>query len=69
MPKNAAELIRDKVTELAADPHAPRNNIGALKGRDELRLRIGDWRAIFTIDEAAETIRVRPIAPRGSAYR
>ena len=69
MPRNTAELVRGKVTELAADPTAPRNNVGALEGRDELRLRVGDWRVIFTIDDAAETIRVRLIAPRGSAYR
>jgi len=69
MSKHTAELIRDKVTELATDPHAARNNVGALKGRDELRLRIGDWCVIFTIDGAAGTARVRLISPCGSAYR
>ena len=68
IPANTATLIRDKVTELAADPRARRTNVSALKGRDELRLRVGDWRVIYIIDDADETIRVRLIAPRGSAY-
>ena len=69
IPTNTATLIRDKVTELAADPRALRANVSALKGRDEMRLRVGDWRVIYTMDDAEETIRVRLIAPRGSAYR
>ena len=69
IPANTATLIRDKVTEMAADPHQRRNQVRPLQGRDELRLRVGDWRVIFTIDDAAETVRVRLIAPRGSAYR
>jgi mRNA interferase RelE/StbE len=27
-----------------------------LKGRDGMRLRVGDWRVIFTIDEAIITV-------------
>jgi mRNA interferase RelE/StbE len=69
IPANTASLIREKVIELAADPKAPRSNVRVLKGRDELRLRVGNWRILYAIDEAEETIRVRPIAPRGSAYR
>ncbi len=68
IPANTATLIRDKVTELAADPRAQRANVSALKGRNELRLRVGDWRVIYAMDDAEETIRVRLIAPRGSAY-
>ncbi len=69
IPANTATLIREKVIELAANPREQRSNVTMLKGRDELRLRIGDWRVIYTIDDADETIKVRLIAPRGSAYR
>ncbi len=40
-----------------------------VRARYELRLQIGDWRVIYTIDDAEETVKVRLIAPRGSAYR
>ena len=68
IPANTATLIRDKVSELAADPRAQRANVSALKGPDETRLRVGDWRVLYAMNDAAETIRVRLIAPRGSAY-
>ncbi len=68
IPANTATLIRNKLTELAADPTGQRANVSALKGRDELRLRVGNWRVIYAMDDAGETIRVRLIAPRGSAY-
>ena len=69
IPANAAATIREKIAELAENPNAPNANVQPLRGRDELRLRFGDWRVIYRIDQDAETIRVRLIRPRGSAYR
>ena len=69
IPANTATLIREKVTDLAYDPRKQRNNVTVLNGRNELRLRIGDWRVIYSVDDADETVRVRLIASRGSAYR
>ena len=63
IPANTATLIREKVIELAANPGEQRSNVSTLKGRDELRLRIGDWRVIYTIDDAEETVKVRLIDP------
>ena len=68
MPRNNAELIRGKVRDLADEPRARHANVSKLKGRDQFRLRVEDWRVLFLIDNAAETIRVRLMAPRGSAY-
>lgn len=68
MPGNTAKLIRSKIEQYAADPASLANNIKALKGSSEglLRLRVGDWRVIFTEDgRILEVIRV---APRGGAY-
>ena len=69
IPTNTATLIREKVIELATNPREQRSNVSTLKGRDELRLRIGAWRVIYTVDDAEETVNVRLIAPRGSVYR
>jgi len=59
--------IRGKVQQLAAEPEALANNVRALKGPGGLkRLRVGDWRVIFT--ETLVVIAVQKVAPRGSAY-
>jgi mRNA interferase RelE/StbE len=59
--------IRDKVEQLAAEPEALAANLRALKGPGGLkRLRVGDWRVIFT--ETLVVISVQKVAPRGSVY-
>jgi mRNA interferase RelE/StbE len=43
------------------------NNVLKLTGRDEYRLRVGDWRILFV--ESSDTIDVLVIGPRGGVYR
>lgn len=43
-------------------------NVKALQGRDELRLRIGDYRLFFVCPDA-DTIEIRRVRHRGEAYR
>jgi mRNA interferase RelE/StbE len=43
-------------------------DVKALQGREELRLRIGDYR-LFFVCPAADTIEVRRILHRKEAYR
>ena len=67
MPANSANIIRSKIKQYAANPGSLANNGKALKGIDgALRLRVGDWRVIFT--ETGEVIDIIKIAPRGGAY-
>ncbi|MCJ2026226.1 type II toxin-antitoxin system RelE family toxin [Methylobacterium sp. J-067] len=67
MPANLARLIRTKMEQYAADPGALANNVKMLKGEPGvLRLRVGDWRVLFTEDGVV--IAVIRIAPRGSVY-
>jgi len=67
MPRNTAATIRSKLQQYAVDPSSLANNVKALKGAGrEMRLRVGDWRVIFTED--GRVIAVKRIAPRGSAY-
>ena len=67
MPANVARIIRAKIDEYAEDPASLRNNVKASKGEaGVLRLRVGDWRVLFT--ESGEVIAVIRIAPRGQAY-
>lgn len=67
MDRTTSKRIRGKVGQLAAEPEALANNVRALKGSDGLkRLRVGDWRVIFT--ETLVVVAVQKVASRGSAY-
>jgi mRNA interferase RelE/StbE len=66
MPADQSQWIREKIEQYARNPAELANNVKRLKGREGLRLRVGDWRVIF--DESADTIEVLVIGPRGSAY-
>lgn len=70
MPRPKAEDVIAAIARIAADPSAPNNNVRPLKGiPNGFRIRIGDWRASYTVDRAAAVIDVFEIAPRGGAYR
>jgi mRNA interferase RelE/StbE len=43
-----------------------RNLTGKLRG--DYRLRVGDWRVLFTPDRAEKVIYVYAVLPRGDAY-
>lgn len=66
MPPRTEALIREKLRLLAERPEALANNVRALKGTEGYRLRIGDWRVIFTIEP--DGIMVHDIGPHGSIY-
>ena len=67
IPANVAVTIRTKVEQYAIDPAALTNNVKALKGEPGVfRLRVGDWRVLFT--EEGEVLAIIRIAPRGAAY-
>ena len=55
------------IDELAANPdHA--TGVRKLTGRSESRLRVGDWRVIFTMDLESHTVTIDRVLPRGRAY-
>lgn len=68
MPRNVAKTILDKLDDLALDPFAENNNVKKLVNRDGYRLRIGDWRVIYIVDDDIIQIHVIKIAPRGEVY-
>ncbi|NMC54838.1 MAG: type II toxin-antitoxin system RelE/ParE family toxin [Chloroflexi bacterium] len=69
MPKNTALVIREKLEQLAQDPYAPHPNAKKLQERPGYRLRVGDWRIIYEINNEEVIIIVLKIAPRGEVYR
>ncbi len=65
---STARRIRAKVLVLAADPLRPNNNVKKLAGVESYRLRVGDWRVIYTLKHQALTVIVIKIGHRRSVY-
>ena len=68
MGRNTAGLIRRKIEQPAAEPHAM-PNVVKLAGRPGYRLRVGDWRIIYEVEDDRLIVLVLKIAPRGGAYK
>lgn len=64
-----ARRIRSRIDALAADPRP--HGVAALKGdlRGMLRLRVGDCRVIYGIDDSERLVTIVGIGHRGSVYR
>ena len=68
LPPREREAIGRALDALADDPGAA--NIRKLAGRgNRWRLRVGDWRVLLDLDNAAGVILVTDVRPRGRAYR
>jgi mRNA interferase RelE/StbE len=62
------ERIRRVIRSLANDPRP--GGVKKLIGYDNLyRIRVGDWRVIYAIEDDRLIILVLEISPRGGAYR
>lgn len=68
LDRKTRDRIFDKFQELAKDPYAPNNNVKQLQGAPAYRLRIGDWRAIYTLRDDMLIVTVVRVAARGRAY-
>jgi mRNA interferase RelE/StbE len=69
MPRNTAQWIREKIENIATDPYADHANSKKLQGRDGYRLRVGDWRVIYKIQNEQLIIIVLKVASRGEIYK
>lgn len=69
MPRDIAQRIRNRLDRIAADPYANHPNVTKLQNRPGYRLRVGDWRIIYEIENDELIILVLRIAPRGEVYQ
>ncbi|MBN9565202.1 MAG: type II toxin-antitoxin system RelE/ParE family toxin [Alphaproteobacteria bacterium] len=69
VPRNLAELIVKEIRALASDPLGKNPQVKKLSGADGYRLRVGDWRVVYTIKHRQLVIHVIKIAPRGGVYK
>ena len=63
------ETIRGRIELLACDPLDQRLDVKRLVGRAGFRLRVGDWRVLYEVDDAVRIIAVEDVLQRGSANR
>lgn len=64
-PKTRRRIL-DAIEKLAADPARKDLDIKSLTGSNYLRIRVGEYRVVFSLDGVIVTI--ERIAPRGSVY-
>jgi mRNA interferase RelE/StbE len=62
-------VIVNNLHELAANPESPSLDIDVLKGRRGFRLRVGQYRDIYTRQDDRLIIEAVKIRPRGDIYR
>jgi mRNA interferase RelE/StbE len=51
------------------NPYAANNNLKRLHGRDGYRLRVGDWRVLYELQDDRLVMLVLEVGPRGGIYR
>ena len=69
LPADLLRRVDAKLISLSRNPR-PRGCM-KLRGREGegVRVRVGDHRILYTVDDEARTVAVYRISPRGSAYR
>lgn len=61
-----ARIMRDWVLFIGLEPSAQANNVKSLKGREGIRLWVGDWRVIM--GDQGNVLAVLDVGPRGGIY-
>ena len=68
LPRNLLGRIDRVIEALATDPRPP--GCKKLSGSDNLyRVRVGDWRISYAVEDDRLIVLVLEVAPRGRAYR
>jgi mRNA interferase RelE/StbE len=68
MPRNVAQNIANKIIELAGNPHGMRN-VKKITDHPGYRLRVGEWRVVYTINDNELLIHVINVKTREEADR
>lgn len=68
MDPSVARRIRSKLLALALDPMALNNNVTRLSGVMAYRLRVGDWRVIYSLKHQTLTVIVIKVGHRREVY-
>ncbi|MBX6765512.1 MAG: type II toxin-antitoxin system RelE/ParE family toxin [Rubrobacteraceae bacterium] len=63
-----AERIREAIDRLAEDPR-PHPQSKQLAGREGRRLRVGNYRVLYEVDDEEREVRILEVWPRQQDYR
>ena len=72
IPGHVKDCLLELIAHLRIDPYRKRPgvDIRKLRGRrDSYRLRIGDYRILYSVDKTDRIVRVTTVVPRKTAYR
>jgi len=67
LPDRIRDLIADAIDDLQADPRPP--GCRKLVGENGYRVRTGDYRILYAIDDASRLVRIYRIGHRSKVYR
>lgn len=67
MPREVYPRLRDAIRSLADEPRA--SGCRKLKAREGYRLRVGDYRIVYGIDDAERAVTVFDLGHRRDVYR
>ena len=63
------QRIAEKIQALGDDPDDPTLDVKPLAGRVGFRLRVGNWRIMFSREDDIQVIAIDQIRSRGDAYK
>lgn len=66
LPGSVIERVREKIRSLSFEPRPPGSK--KLRGRRDWRVRVGDYRILYTIDDSLRVVDVAAIRHRSKAY-
>ena len=67
LPADAYRRVRDAIRELSEQPRPPGSR--KLTARDGWRIRVGDYRVIYEIDDSHRQVTILDIGNRRDVYR
>ena len=69
LPKDIVHRMRERLDQIAENPFSQHPNVIKLQNRPGYRLRVGDWRVIYDVQEGELIILVLKVGSRGDIYR
>lgn len=66
LPAPALERVDTAIVRLAVEPRPP--GVKKLAAREGYRIRVGDYRILYPVDDAAKLVVIYRVKPRRSAY-
>jgi mRNA interferase RelE/StbE len=69
LPADRRQQIIRRIEVLAADTSGRGLDVKSLAGSDLFRLRVGDYRVLFSVDRTRDLLTVELIRTRGDVYK